>query len=240
MRINKFLTRCGVSSRRQADVLIQKGKVTVNGKVLESPGHIVDAAKDVVCVDGKRVTPIDDFTHIVLNKPSGYLTSRNDPHHKTTVIDLLKDIPQRINPVGRLDLDTEGVLLLTNDGELAFRLTHPRYSIKRVYRARVKGKMVSETLSLFQKGIKLPDGAVGKANVSIISTSVNQSEIELELTEGRKREVKHLCEAAGHPVIKLKRISFGGITCRGLKKGRWRELTDAEIDNLKSITGLTG
>jgi 23S rRNA pseudouridine2605 synthase len=239
MRINKFLARCGVSSRRQADLLITKGQISVNGEILESPGYNVDESKDVVCIDGRHVTPIDDFTYVVLYKPAGYLTSRGDPHHNKIVIDLVKDIPQRVNPVGRLDLDTEGVLLLTNDGELAFRLTHPRYNIKRIYRARVLGKMVSAQLGLFQKGIKLPDGAVGKADVSIISSSAEQSEIEMELTEGRKREVKYLCEAVGHPVIRLERISFGGITCKGLKKGKWRELTNAEIDSLKSLTGLS-
>ncbi|MFH1700966.1 MAG: pseudouridine synthase [Candidatus Zixiibacteriota bacterium] len=239
MRINKYLARCGVSSRRRADSLIIEGKISVNGEILESPGYNVDETKDVICIDGKHVAPIEVFTYIVLHKPKGYLTSRGDPHHKKTVIDLLKDMPHRLNPVGRLDLDTEGVLLFTNDGELAFRLTHPRYNIKRVYRACVKDQMESEKLGLFKRGIKLPDGVVGKASVSIISACVNQSEIELELTEGRKREVKHLCEAAGHPVIKLKRISFGGITCQGLKKGRWRELTADEINNLRSMTGLT-
>lgn len=239
MRINKFLAHCGVASRRQADLFIKKGKVSVNGEVLESPGFDVDESKDVVCIDGKRIKPIDNFTYAVLNKPAGYLTSRSDPHHNKFVIDLVKDIPQRVNPVGRLDMDSEGVLLLTNDGELAFRLTHPRYNIKKIYRARVIGKMASAKLNLFQKGIKLPDGAVGKANVSIISRSAERSEIELELTEGRKREVKYLCEAVGHRVIRLKRISFGGITCKGLKKGKWRELTDSEVNSLKRLTGLS-
>lgn len=238
-RLNKFLSMCGIASRRAADKYIIAGRVLVNGEKITTLGSKVDEAVDTVMVDGVLVSPIKQHTHIVLNKPAGYITSLTDPQNRPTVKMLIKELPQRVYPVGRLDSDTEGVLLFTNDGELAFRLTHPQYGIKRLYLAVVEGHVSDANLKLFPKGIKLPDGAVGKARVRKSEFIENKTEIELELTEGRNHEIKHLCRAIGHPVLSLTRIDFAGIKAGNLKKGRWRHLTQAEVDHLKMAVKLT-
>ena len=230
---------CGVASRRAADNYIIEGRVLVNGEIITTLGYKVDESADMVMVDGFLVSPIKQHTHIVLNKPAGYITSLTDPQNRPTVINLIKELPQRVYPVGRLDFDTEGVLLFTNDGELAFRLTHPKYGIKRFYLAIVEGNVSDASLKLFPKGIKLPDGAVGKARVRQSRIVKDTTELELELTEGRNHEIKHLCRAIGHPVLRLTRIEFSGIKSGNLKKGRWRHLTQAEVDHLKKMVKLT-
>ncbi len=239
LRINKYLARCGVTSRRVADVFVAEGRVTVNGRVVDTPGLIIDESSDKICLDGRPVKPDETYTYIVLNKPAGYISSHSDPHHNKTIIDLLEDLPARVNPVGRLDLDTEGVLLLTNDGELAFRLTHPRYQIKKVYVATVKGVVDQEKLQRLQNGIRLPDGKVGRAKVAIEEQGSESTILRLELTEGRKREVKHICKVIGHPVIYLYRKMFAGIGCQDLKKGTWRHLDKKEVDALYTLAGLS-
>ncbi len=238
LRINKYLSRCGIASRRRADTLVSKGHVTVNGELIDTPGRMIDEDADEVCVDGVRVKPTEIYTYIVLNKPAGYISSLSDPYHQQTVISLLGDVPARVYPVGRLDLDTEGTLLFTNDGELSFRLTHPKYAVKRVYSARVRGKVTADKLTLFSKGIKLPDGKTGRAVARIANTGNDYTDLYLELTEGRKREVKHLCKEIGHPVIRLYRNSFGGINSEDIEKGKWRFLTNPEIDGLYKLVGL--
>lgn len=238
IRINKYLAQCGVTSRRAADSLVTDGRVTVNDDPIITPGVMIDEHSDTVCVDGKRVSPVSTHTYVLLNKPAGYITSHDDPHHTRTVMQLVSDVGARINPVGRLDLDTVGVLLLTNDGELAHRLMHPRYEVVRVYRARVKGRVRSETLEKFPEGIALPDGAIGKATATLVEATGESSILELQLTEGRKREVKHLCKAVGHPVVSLTRTAFGGVTVKGVKIGKWRILVDKEIESLKKLVGL--
>jgi 23S rRNA pseudouridine2605 synthase len=238
-RINKYLAQCGIASRRNADDMVLAGRVTVNDEVIRKPGYLVDEATDIVRVDGVVVKPAQEFTYIVLNKPAGYVTSLSDPQNRKTVADLLVNLAARIYPVGRLDLDTEGVLLFTNNGELAHRLTHPRYGVAKIYRARVKGEVTKQKLHLFKSGIKLPDGAVGRASVKILKAEKEHSDLALELTEGRKREVKHLCKAVGHPVISLVRTEFAGITCQRLQEGAWRYLTAREIDSLHRMVGLS-
>ncbi len=238
LRINKYLSQCGVASRRYADILVSKGHVTVNGELIDTPGYMIDEAADEVCVDGVRVRPTEIYIYIVLNKPAGYITSLSDPHHQQTVVLLLKDVPTRVYPVGRLDLDTEGTLLFTNDGELSFRLTHPKYAVKRAYSARVRGIVTGDKLALFPKGIKLPDGKTGRAVARIANTGDDYTDLYLELTEGRKREVKHLCKEIGYPVIRLYRNSFGGISSEGLEKGKWRFLTNLEVDDLYKLVKL--
>ncbi len=238
IRINKYLAQCGVTSRRNADVVVSERRVTVNGKVVDTPGFQVDEAADEVKVDGVVVKPVSNHKYIVLHKPSGYVTSLSDPHHERTVADLVTGVTERVYPVGRLDLDTEGVLLFTNDGELAHRLTHPRYGVVRVYRARVKGRVTKPKQIQLAKGIKLPDGNIGHARAGIEMVAEKYSDLILELTEGRKREVKHLCKAVGHPVVKLVRIDFAGITCEGLKKGQWRYLADREVAKLRKLVGV--
>jgi 23S rRNA pseudouridine2605 synthase len=238
MRINKYLARSGVASRRTADLMVTEGRVSVNGEIVDTPGFMVDETADEVCVDGKIVAPTESFLYIVLNKPPGFITSLRDPHHRRTVRDLLTGVGARVYPVGRLDLDTEGVLLFTNDGELAHRLTHPRYGIKKVYYAQVKGKVGAEELAQFSRGIKLPDGNIGHAVVTLEKIESGQSHLIIEMTEGRKREVKHLCSAVGHPVDSLRRINFAGIGCDDLQIGQWRRLTAKETNSLRRKVGL--
>lgn len=235
IRINKYLARCGVASRRHADQLVSEGRVSVNGRVIEIPGYQIDEAADEVRVDRVVVRLPTGYQYIVMNKPSGYVTSLSDPHHSRTVAELVAGARERVFPVGRLDLDTEGVLLFTNDGEMAHRLTHPRYGIKRIYLARVKGELSDSKLLRLAGGITLPDGEVGRAIAKVQKIGDGFSDVILELTEGRKREVKHLCKAVGHPVIKLIRTEFAGITCDNLKKGQWRYLTDSETAHLRQL-----
>ncbi len=237
MRINKYLASCGVASRRTADKLVEAGRVKVNGELIDTPGHMVDEEADQVKFDDKLVWPVSEQTWIALNKPAGYLTSRSDPHHDKIIYHLLRDLTSRVYPVGRLDLDTEGILLLTNDGELAHRLMHPRYEVPKIYQARVKGKVAEQTLKKFPAGIELPEGKIGRAKVKIKSSCASYSDLILTLTEGRKREVKHLCRAVGHPVFKLKRLEFAGITCDRLELGKWRHLTKTEVASLRKMAG---
>lgn len=238
MRINKYLARSGVASRRTADLMVADNRVTVNGVVVNTPGHMVDEMTDEVCVDGKVVTPTESYVYIVLNKPAGYITSLRDPHHRRTVRDLISGVGARVYPVGRLDLDTEGVLLFTNDGELAHRLTHPRYGIKKVYQVQVKGEISDSDLARFSKGIELPDGNIGRATANLKKIENGQSFLTLEMTEGRKREVKQLCTAVGHPVVFLRRTNFAGIDCADMEIGQWRRLTEKEIVSLRAKVQL--
>lgn len=235
MRINKYLANCGVASRRTADKLVEAGRVKVNDQIIDMPGYMVDEQSDCVKYDDNIIVPVTDQTWVALNKPAGYLTSRSDPHHDKIVYNLLRDLTNRVYPVGRLDLDTEGILLLTNDGELAHRLTHPRYEVPKIYQARVKGRVLPQTLDKFPAGIELPDGKIGHAKSEIKGTGTNFTDLILTLTEGRKREVKHLCRAVGHPVIKLKRLEFAGVTCTGLELGQWRYLTAGEVASLRKL-----
>ncbi len=238
IRINKYLSLCGVTSRRGAEVMIGEGRITVNDTTVTEVGTILDENKDIVKVDGTVVTPVEHKVYVVFNKPPQVMTTLHDPFKRKTIVNYLKDLPIRVYPVGRLDYDTEGVLLLTNDGDLAYRLAHPRYQIQKIYEARVKGYFKPEAVQLIQKGIKLEDGATGRADVAILGYSNQMTKIRLTLTEGRKREVKQLCKSVGHPVKQLRRVVFAGITARGLKLGRWRYLTNDETEELKGLTKM--
>lgn len=218
--------------------MVEAGRVAVNGQIITALGQMIDETVDHVTVDGQPVSPTPRYTYILLNKPGGYVTTRSDPHHKKTVMELLADLPARVNPVGRLDLDTTGVLLFTNDGELAHRLTHPRFNVTKVYRAVVTGEVSAGELLRLSQGVLLPDGSFGQAKGSVERKEEGKTVLSLELTEGRKREVKHLCKAVGHPVISLERRSFAGIEATGLAVGKWRYLTSAEIDRLRGLVGM--
>lgn len=235
IRINKYLSQCGVSSRRGAETLIAEGRITINDKAVEKPGTLVDETADVVKLDGLEVTPVEKKIYLVLNKPTRVMTTLSDPFKRKTILHYLKDIPIRVYPIGRLDYDTTGVLLLTNDGDLAYTLAHPKFQIPKVYQAQVKGRFTEVAAHAISNGIKLEDGAVGKAQVKIIKHLKNVTELKLILKEGRKREVKQLCKAVGHPVIQLRRTEFAGITSRGLKPGMWRYLTSEEIESLNKM-----
>lgn len=235
VRINKFLALCGVTSRRGADALITQKRVMVNDQIVDQLGTLVDDERDIVKVDGAVVSVVQEKLYVLLHKPQKIITTLNDPFHRKTVADLLKNLKGRVYPVGRLDFDTDGVLLLTNDGDLAYRLTHPRYEIPKVYEALVQGSFRHESAHRIDRGIELEDGAVGRAKVRIGVRTEDTTLLRLTLTEGRKREVKQLCLAVGHPVLQLRRIKFAGLTVEGLQPGKWRLLSDTEVKDLKEL-----
>jgi 23S rRNA pseudouridine2605 synthase len=238
MRLNRFLARSGVCSRRNADLLIQAGRVAVNGIPVEKLGVKVDEKQDEVKVDGRKVSLNQNLLYILLNKPKGYLSTVKDNFNRPTILDLVgKD--KNVFPVGRLDKDTQGVLLLTNDGELTFRLTHPRFEIEKKYRVTVQGRMDPETLIRFKQGIKLEEGVTARGEGRIIQAGEEKSVFQLTLKEGRKREVKMMCQAIGLKVLGLKRTDFASLTTKGLKVGEWRYLTEREATRLKKMTGLS-
>ncbi|MEW6051361.1 MAG: pseudouridine synthase [Candidatus Zixiibacteriota bacterium] len=238
IRINKFLSLCGVTSRRGAETLIEEGRVRVNGVALDKVGTVIEESTDVVLVDGLEVKPVERKIYVVLNKPPNVMTTLKDPFRRKTITTFLKKLPHRVYPVGRLDFDTEGVLILTNDGDLAFRLAHPKYQVPKVYEARVKGQFKSEDAVRIADGIKLEDGATGKASVDILGFVKTSTRLRLTLTEGRKREVKQLCKLVGHAVEQLRRVDFAGIKAKGLGLGEWRLLTDSEVRRLMEMVGL--
>lgn len=238
IRINKYLSQCGIASRRAAEELIDQGRVRINGEVLDRQGVKVDVEADVVEVDGTQVQPVPHNVYVLLNKPVEVVTTLDDPQKRPTVKHLVKDVIARVYPVGRLDYDTEGALLLTNDGELAHRLTHPKWQVEKVYEAKVVGRFLEADAKKIEEGIVLEDGATGRAKVDVLEATPKYSWLKLTLTEGRKREVRQLCKAVGHPVLKLKRVSFGGIVVGSLKPGQWRMLTSEEIRQLRGLVEL--
>src|SRR6266550_7193364 len=227
MRLNAYLARAGVASRRKADELIKAGRVTVNGE----PGQLNTfvAADDRVEVDGKPVAK-QRLTYVLLHKPTGVVTTAGDPHARVTVVDLV-DHPTRVVPVGRLDVDTTGALLLTNDGELAHRLAHPRYEVEKLYEATVEGEPDDAALKRLESGVELDDGRTAPARVRRLAPST----LELAIHEGRKHQVKRMLEAVGHPVTRLHRSRYAGLTLEGLQPGDWRELEPGEVARLQSL-----
>ena len=226
MRLNAFLARAGVASRRKADELIKAGRVFVNGE----PGllNTFVSARDRVEVDGRVVTP-QRLAYVLLNKPTGVVTTASDPQGRPTVVDLVGH-EVRVVPVGRLDVDTTGALLLTNDGELAHRLAHPKYEVEKVYEADVEGEPSDEALRRLAEGVELEDGVTSPADVR----RLGPSEVELAIHEGRNRQVRRMLEAVGHPVRRLHRSRYAGLTLDGLNPSEWRELGESEVESLHS------
>ncbi len=240
IRLNKYLAQAGVASRREADRMIVEGRVSLNGETVESLGTLIDESADIVEVDGKRVkakkTP---HLYLLLNKPTGYLVTVKDPFKRPTVMDLLPSFKKRVYPVGRLDLNSEGLLLLTSDGDLAYRLMHPKYRVVKGYLVRVKPKPKASILEKLEKGIFLDGKKTAPARIHMITTKKREILIKVELFEGRKRELRRMFEAVGHDVLTLKRIRFGSLSLGGLKKGHWRHLSQKELDLLKKNVQLT-
>jgi pseudouridine synthase len=228
MRLNAFIGRAGLASRRKADELIVAGRVTVNGE----PGQLNTfvSAGDVVEVDGRPVTK-QPLTYVLLHKPAGVVTTASDPGGRATVVDLVEH-DARVVPVGRLDADTTGALLLTNDGPLSHRLAHPRYEVDKVYEVEVEGSPSVEALRQLADGVELEDGLTAPAGVRLLGSS----RIELTLHEGRKHQVKRMCEAVGHPVVGLHRSRYATLTLAGLEPGAWRELSDDEVQALRKLS----
>jgi 23S rRNA pseudouridine2605 synthase len=226
MRLNAYLARAGVASRRKADELIKAGRVTVNGE----PGQLNTFVerRDRVEVDGEAVAA-QELAYVLLHKPAGVVTTASDPQGRRTVVDLV-DVPERVVPVGRLDVDTTGALLLTNDGPLAHRLAHPRYGVEKVYLADVDGEVDERVLRALSEGVELEDGMTAPATVRCLAPS----QVELTLHEGRNRQVRRMLEAVGHPVAHLHRSVYAGLTLEGLAPGEWRELRPEEISALRA------
>jgi 23S rRNA pseudouridine2605 synthase len=235
IRLQKVLSQAGVASRRAAEKLIADGRVTVNGKTILTMGVKVDPGKDEIRVDGRRIKGVSQPRYLLLYKPAGYVTTRSDPQRRRTVLDLLTGVREYVYPVGRLDYDTEGLLLLTNDGELAARLTHPRHGVARTYEARVAGMPDREAIERLRNGIPLDGHRTLPADVVLLNQGRRDRDGVLRLTirEGRNRQVRRMCEAVGHPVQHLKRTRFGTLADRRLKPGEWRELAPREVEALQ-------
>jgi pseudouridine synthase len=237
IRLQKILSQAGVASRRAAEKLMAEGRVSVNGTTVFELGTKADPARDDIRVDGRRIRPAERQRYILLNKPRGFVTTRSDEKRRKTVIDLLEGVREYVYPVGRLDYDSEGLLLLTNDGELAARLTHPRHQVERTYEARVTGMPDERALEKLRKGVPLDGKRTLPADVVLVNSGRRDADGVLLITirEGRNRQVRRMCEAVGHPVQRLKRTKFGPIADRTLPAGAWRELTAEEIRKLKSV-----
>ena len=227
VRLNAYLARAGVASRRQADELIKAGRVTVNGE----PGRLNTfvSHRDRVELDGRPLEK-QPLTYVLLHKPAGVVTTARDPQGRPTVVELVAHHDTRLVPVGRLDVDTTGALLLTNDGELAHRLAHPRYEVEKVYEVEVDGKPSDEALASLERGVQLDDGPTAPARVR----RRGPSRLELSIHEGRKHQVKRMLAAVGHPVRRLHRSRYAGLTLKGLGPGESRELAGAEVEQLRS------
>jgi 23S rRNA pseudouridine2605 synthase len=225
----------GVVSRRKAEELIRQGRVTVNGKVTTEMGLKVDPAGDHVKVDGRHLRPAAPKAYVMFNKPKGVLTTLEGPgvNDRPTVQQFLRGVKQRVFPVGRLDYDTEGLLVLTNDGELTQRLLHPRYHVPKTYLVKIKGVLDDTRVRKLETGIRLSDGMTGRAHVRKVRKTEENSWIELTIFEGRTHQVKRMLEAVAHPVLKLKRVRFGPLTLGALPVGTYRFLSDPEIHRLK-------
>ncbi len=234
-RLNKILAQAGLTSRRGADRLILDGRVVVNGEVVSTPGVLVDPAADRVLVDGRPLPATEPREYVLLYKPRGYVTTRSDPGGRPVVTDLLKGTHGRLYPVGRLDVDVEGALLLTNDGDLTHRLLHPRYALPRVYEATVDGRVPDADLARWRAGVVLDDGFARPVAAEVARRAADTTTLRLTFTEGRKHEVKRYCEALGHPVVRLRRTAFGPLTLGDLKPGQTRRLATREISRLRSV-----
>lgn len=242
MRLNRYLARAGVASRRKSDDLIRSGTVAVNGNVVEEPGHSIVDGWDHVAVAGRPVVLPASFEYIAMHKPASCLTTRRDERGRPTVFEYLDGLHPGTVTVGRLDLDTTGLLLLTDDGELAYRLMHPRFKVEKHYEAVVEGVLTSSALKHLRRGILLEDGMTGPAQVRVIrrrhGLRGKETRLELCIREGRKRQVKRMFKALGHPVVELARTRFAGLALDGLEAGRWRRLKAGEVRYLRSLVGL--
>ncbi|HEV8673416.1 MAG TPA: pseudouridine synthase [Methylomirabilota bacterium] len=238
IRLQKLLAEAGVASRRAAERLIQAGRVSVNGQPVTELGARADPARDRISVDGREMARPEPKRYVLLHKPPGYLTTRDDPRGRPRVFDLLPDLGVRLHPVGRLDYDAEGLLLLTNDGALTYQLTHPRHAVARVYEVCVEGRVDPATLAALRHGVVLDDGPARADAVRRLGPAgAGKTWLALTLREGRYREVKRLCRAVGLEVRRLVRVAFGPIRLGRLAPGRWRELTTRERTALGADAG---
>jgi len=236
-RLQKIIAKAGIASRRKAEELISEGRVTVNGVQITELGFKADSEKDEIIVNGQKIKTVENEIVILFNKPAGVITSMKDPQGRKTVIEFL-NTDDRVFPVGRLDYETEGLLIFTNNGELANRLMHPSYLMDKTYEAVVKGIPSEEKLDKLRKGVVLNDGLTSPAEVTMIGKKSNNAIIHITIHEGRKRQVRRMFKHIYHPVITLKRIQYGFLTLDGVKEGKYRVLNEEEICRLKKLVQL--
>ncbi len=237
MRINKYIALCGVASRRKAEELILAGRIKVNDNVVTELSYQVDEENDIVKVDDKIIKEENKLVYILLNKPEGYITTVKDQFDRESVLDLVTDIKERVYPIGRLDYETSGLLLLTNDGDLTYKLTHPKHEVDKTYVARVKGKLTPDEIKMFKSGLKIEDYVTAPAKLKVIryDEKSDVSLLEIKIHEGKNRQVRKMCKAINHPVLRLKRTAMGKIRIGECEIGKYRHLTEDEVKYLKSI-----
>jgi 23S rRNA pseudouridine2605 synthase len=233
-RLQKLIAAAGLASRREAERWISAGRVTVNGRVA-ALGDQADPGRDRVAVDGRPLRSEEQKITLMLNKPVGYVTTARDPQGRKVVMELVRDIPARLFSVGRLDINTEGLLLLTNDGDLAARLSHPSHEVAKTYLVRIRGRLTDDERRRLEQGLQLEDGPTAPARVEKVRSSGSHTWLEMTITEGRNRQVRRMCEAVGHPVSRLKRIRMGFLDLGELRSGQHRLLTSGEVRRLKSL-----
>ncbi len=237
VRLQKYLSDCGVASRRKSEELIEQGKVRVNGKVA-SIGEKIDPKHDTVTVSGKKIVRQKTHTYIMLHKPRGFITTMSDEMDRKCVAQLIQDVPARVYPVGRLDRDSEGLLLFTNDGAFANAMTHPSKHVPKTYRVTVRPSITQEQLTALTQGVIIDDGVTAPAEVRVITKEENRVVLEIILYEGRNRQIRKMCEALGLEVARLRRTAIGSVKLGMLKQGDWRELTEEEVRKLQLAAGM--
>ena len=240
MRLQRFLAQAGVASRRKAEELITAGRVKVNGRVVSELGSKVDSVRDEVTVGGRKLA-VEQPVYLILNKPKGYVTTLSDPEKRPTVMQLLGKVEERVYPVGRLDFNTEGVLLLTNDGDLAHALMHPSSEVKKTYRVKLRGAAGMEVVNAWQKGVTLDDGSrTAPAEVTILGPTEggHNSWLEVTIHEGKNRQIHRMAEALDLQVAKLQRVRYAGLDVEEVRLGRWRSLRRDEVEALRRVAGL--
>ena len=235
VRLQKYLAGCGVASRRKSEDIIRSGRVSVNGEVVREMGVQIDEENDVITLDGSVVKPEKKMVYVMLNKPAGFVTTASDEKGRQTVMDLVADIPVRIYPVGRLDYDTEGLLLMTNDGDLTYKITHPKNNVEKTYVAEVAGNMNMATITSLRNGVYIDGVKTSPAKVEVLGATQLGTKMEITIHEGRNRQVRRMFEAVGCKVKRLKRTKEAGLNLGHVPLGRWRKLTESEVNMLKKI-----
>jgi len=237
-RLNKIISMSGIASRRRADELISSGLVTVNGRVETGLGSKAIWGVDSITVDSQAIPDPPRKIYVMLHKPFGYVSTLRDPEGRPIIRDLIQDIKERIYPVGRLDFDSSGLLILTNDGELAHRLMHPRFHVPKTYKVTIEGSLSGASVGRLRKGISLDDGPTSPANVKVVERQQERSVVRITIFEGRSRQIRRMFEAVGHKTLKLIRIGYGSLHLGALKVGKYRHLKDSELKTLRISVGL--
>ena len=236
-RLQKIISQAGLASRRAAEAMILEGRVQVDGVTVRELGGKYDPAQVEIKVDGKAIRTAEAHVYYLLNKPKGYVSTASDERGRRTVLDLLSEVKERIYPIGRLDMNTEGLLLLTNDGELMNGLLHPRYEVQKTYVARIAKGLAEEELRALQEGVRLEDGMTAPARARVLDEEPGRTRVEITIHEGRNRQVRRMFQAVGHEVLALKRTAFAGLTLQGVRRGEHRALTDEEVKMLYDKAG---